>query len=776
MMAVLSWYIAIQVLGFTASVLTGPWFHRLPDSGYGVSKSLGVLMLGLLLWLGTALGLLRNEPGGAVLVLAGLVLTAAVVAPRRCLPGWRVLVASELIFAAVFGGWCLVRSLSPAVTHTEQPMDLMLLTAVSASPTFPPGDSWLAGYPVSYYYFGYWLMSALGFLTGQPPEVSYNIGQACWLALLVLGCFSLGFNMTASTEDGRDRSWTSIAAGVITAVLVTFSANLHLPLRWLAAAATGPGSPLAETGWWWWQGSRVLQDIAPTGQPIEIITEFPFFSYLLGDNHPHLLSMPFIVLVMTCALGLLLQRGTPDADTAAPRAHGRRPLRQAVGVGLAIVIAGALVGLNTWDLPAALSVLILAVSWPVSVDHAARHALGRAAWIALAAVATVLVVYFPYLLTAQSQVKGLLPNLWHPTPIGQFMTMFGTLLPGVVVLAGLAWHEDRLLLGRLARAVSGTVAAAGVWLCGSAVWSVHSDAGRAWMAGVAPGIAQPLGMSLSRWLAGWPVLVLVSVTVGVMASLVRARLARGRRTADALTFGLLLASVGLGLVLVPELAYVHDDFTNRMNTVFKFYYQAWLYLATAGAMGIVIAWRRGGAPRGVAIAALVIVACGLIYPVAALRSVIRDRPAAVPTLDALAFVRRQAPDEWAAIDWVRKNTPHGAVIAQAPGNSYRADHSRLSTATGRPALLGWQGHERQWRGDAFAAMSAGRLGALERIYNPPSPDILRDTLDAWHVDLVQVGPLERRRYVMTAGHEALIARVMVLAFESGAVRLYRRRG
>lgn len=775
MMAVLGWYVVVQVLGFTALILAGPWFHRLPDSGYGVSKSLGILMLGLLLWLGTALGLLRNEPGGALLVLVGLVLTAAVVAPRRRLPGWRVLVASELIFAAAFGGWCMVRSFGPAATHTEQPMDLMLLTAVSTSPSFPPADSWLAGYPISYYYFGYWLMSALGFLTGQRPEVSYSIGQACWFALLVLGCFSLGFNLTASAGAGRDHSRTSIAAGVITAAVVTLSANLHLPLEWLRASAPGPRSPLAGTEWWWWQSSRVLQDIAPTGQPIEIITEFPFFSYLLGDNHPHLLSMPFVVLAMTCALGLLLQRGAPEAGAAAPEAYGRPPLAPAVGVGLAILVAGSLVGLNTWDLPAALCVLVLAVSWPLSGDHAVQRLLGRAAWISIATVLMALAVYFPYLVTAQSQVQGVLPNLWHPTPIGQFMTMFGTLLPGVVVLAALAWYEDRLPLGTVARAVGGTVVSAGVWLSASAAWSLYSDAGRRWMAGAAPGVEHPLGLSLSRWLTGWPVLVLVSAMAGVTASLVFARLARGRRGADALTFGLLLASVGLGLLLVPELVYVHDSFTNRMNTVFKFYYQAWLYLATAGTMGIVIAWRRGGARRVGALAATGIVAWGLVYPVAALRTVVRQRPGEAPTLDALAFLRRQAPDEWATIDWVRQNTPPRAVIAQAPGDSYRAEHSRLSTATGRPTLLGWQGHERQWRGDAYQTMTAGRLEALARIYNPTSPIVLRDTLGDWHVDLVQVGPLERRRYAMTADHEALIARVMVLAFESGAVRLYRRR-
>ncbi|MEZ5289723.1 MAG: DUF2298 domain-containing protein [Vicinamibacterales bacterium] len=178
MRAVLGWYVVVQALGAAAFVLAGPVLQRLPDRGYGVSKSLGVLMAGLLLWLGTALGLLRNDARGAVVVLAMGVTAAAVAATRRRLPGLRVVVASELVFAAAFAGGCLVRSLDPAVAHTEQPMDLMLLGAVSASPAVPPVDPWLAGYPVGYYYLGYWLVSTLGFLTGQPPEIAYNLGLA----------------------------------------------------------------------------------------------------------------------------------------------------------------------------------------------------------------------------------------------------------------------------------------------------------------------------------------------------------------------------------------------------------------------------------------------------------------------------------------------------------------------------------------------------------------------------------------------------------------------
>ena len=777
MTAALGWYAAVQVLGAAAHLLAGPYLRRLPDAGYGVSKTLGVLLLGVGLWLGTALGLLRNDPAGAFLVAGGLVVAAAVAAPCRRLPRRRVIVASEVTFAVAFVGWCLLRSLTPAANHTEQPMDLMLLTAMSANPTLPPVDPWLSGYPIGYYYLGYWLMNAVGFLSRQPPQVSYTLGQACWFALLVLGGFSLGFNLSAASGFGRRRLRPAVAAGVTTALVLALSGNLYLPLSWVSGTPAASGAATASGGWWWWQSSRVLQDVSPAGRPIELITEFPFFSYVLGDDHPHLLSMPFVVLAASLAFAVFLERRAPQAATARFRARGGRGVTaRRGGLVLAMVVTGALVALNTWDLPAALGLLMVAGAWPMGERQVWRGTIRRAIAVGIAAVGVTLVVYFPYLVTAQSQVRGVLPNLWHPTSAGQFLTMFGTLLPGVAVLVWLAWREERPARGDVVPVVVGLLLGAAAWLSVAALWTVYQSDGRAWMASMAPGVEHPLRDALARWAVGWPVATMACLSLGATAALVRARMSRTRHGADGLTFGLVLAVTGLGLVTLPEFVYVRDLFGTRMNTVFKFYYQAWVYLGAAGALGIAIAWRRGGRDRAVAVAALGIAACGLVYPAATLRSVIQAGTAEAPTLDALAFLRRQAPDEWAGIAWVRQHTPPGAVIAQAPGDSYRVDQSLVSTATGRPTLLGWQGHERQWRGDAYAAMAAGRLEGLQRIYRPASADALREALDTWHVSFVWVGRLERRRYAMTADDEALLSRVMDLAFEHGAVRVYRRRG
>jgi uncharacterized membrane protein len=178
----------------------------------------------------------------------------------------------------------------------------------------------------------------------------------------------------------------------------------------------------------------------------------------------------------------------------------------------------------------------------------------------------------------------------------------------------------------------------------------------------------------------------------------------------------------------------------------------------------------------VAAVALLFVAAGLIFPPAAVWSKTGGFTSEAPTLDALAYLRAHAPDELAVIRWVKANTSASALIVQAEGRSYDARDDRISATTGRPTLLGWVGHELQWRGEAFDSMTAGRQQTLHAIYNPPSAAELQRLLERWKVDFVFLGPVERERYSVTGEHEETIAGVMQLAFDSGSARLYRRRG
>ena len=100
----------------------------------------------------------------------------------------------------------------------------------------------------------------------------------------------------------------------------------------------------------------------------------------------------------------------------------------------------------------------------------------------------------------------------------------------------------------------------------------------------------------------------------------------------------------------------------------------------------------------------------------------------------------------------------------------------MSRARRDTTLLGWQGHESQWRGSQYDAMANGRTEALTRIYNAGSDEDLARVLSNWNVGFVYVSGRERGAYAMRPEHEARLERVMELGFTRGSVRVYRRRG
>ena len=120
-----------------------------------------------------------------------------------------------------------------------------------------------------------------------------------------------------------DTQGRGIRYGLLGALFVGFLGNLEglvelayhkslVPLQWLQwldikqLTDNPPSGNLTGGFWWWWHASRVIHDKDLLGNSIEVIDEFPFFSFLLGDMHPHVLALPFAILAVALALNLLL--------------------------------------------------------------------------------------------------------------------------------------------------------------------------------------------------------------------------------------------------------------------------------------------------------------------------------------------------------------------------------------------------------------------------------------------------------------------------------------
>jgi len=243
-------------------------------------------------------------------------------------------------------------------------------------------------------------------------------------------------------------------------------------------------------------------------------------------------------------------------------------------------------------------------------------------------------------------------------------------------------------------------------------------------------------------------------------------------------FALLVAIVGLALTISVEFVYLKDTFDSRMNTVFKFYYQAWVLTGIAAAYGTFYVAQRFKASGGLARAGLVLwgligvvlVGTGLSYTVAATISKANGFRGQ-PTLDGTRYVEQYRKDDYDAIQWLRAHAPDDAVMLEAPGGSY-SEYNWVSAHTGIPTLLGWGGHELQWRGNYNEP--GKREPEIEAIYRETDVAKVSALLDKYGIDYVYVGRLEQEKYRLSQPMIRKFDRIMMRAYENGSVTIFAR--
>lgn len=895
---VVVWWVVLQLVGLAVLPLTLRLFRNLPDRGWAFARPVGLLAVAYLFWLGATLGPLSNSWGsilGALLIVA---LASWLIGWREAvgLPDFlsaqrRRVVVVEVVFTAAFLLWTIVRAYNPDISATEKPMELTFLNGVLRSEQFPPLDPWLSGYAISYYYFGYVITGMLARFTGVPAQFAFNLMLPTLFALTATGAYAIGANLYAGRArlelPGALRR--TIGSGLLALTLVLALANLEPVLEILnARQALSPEArayfaikdmpPGYSSGslfptdppdsWWWFRATRVIGTQAPEGSRAATdytINEFPIFSFILGDVHPHLLSLPFVLVALGFAL-TLLRAPTPLSLDAL-----RRDWLTVLSAG---VLFGGLGFLNAWDLPTfafvvllafgtqalisrgpvapppradALAVLVLAVAAPIAaVSFTALRSPEAMRWVAGALddpssaeillrvgllIGTVgaavpaywlvrrrrwaieasgvligtlvlsLVLYLPFYLSFRSQASGLRP-VPVQTQLRHFLLFWG---PLYLVAASFLVYQLAATWRGGPRDWTRTPA---TWIATALLALASAALGAPVVAATLPLLVAALAL-LSRHLLG---VQAQTADVEDLARPAGAQRARAAVAAGAGTppssprpqppitiaggavplavprehlFAILLAFTGLLLIMGTELVFIQDLFNNRMNTVFKLYYQAWILLALAGAYALPFLFQRlRRHPIGIAWSGVLAVVLGLalLYPIGATLSKTRNF-AGPPTLDGLQFWARSRPDDMDAIEWLSRNAVGAPVVVEATGGSYQQQFGRVSSMTGLPTLLGWAFHEQQWRGtfeepgrrvpdiDAIYGCRRGGQGRCDPL--PGDARQLQALLDKYNMTYVYVGPSEREAYGQI--DLARFNQAMDVAYKNSSVVIYRNR-
>jgi uncharacterized membrane protein len=163
---------------------------------------------------------------------------------------------------------------------------------------------------------------------------------------------------------------------------------------------------------------------------------------------------------------------------------------------------------------------------------------------------------------------------------------------------------------------------------------------------------------------------------------------------------------------------------------------------------------------------------GLVYPV--LGNISRaGNFEPEPTLDGTAYLAATEPGDYDAIAWLNENVEGAPVILETPGTggSSYVYQGRVSALTGLPTLLGWAGHEGQWRGNY--TVQRAREPDIQTIYNTLDVEAARSLLVEYGVTYVYVGPVERRQYEQRGLQK--FAQFMDVAYQNSDVTIYRVR-
>lgn len=824
-------------------------FRFLPDRGFTLMRPLALLGWGYLFWLLTYLGILQNDAGGVLLALLILAVISLAAGKTRLADLWkwikaekRLVLTVEVLFLLAFALWAFIRAANPEVNYTEKPMELAFINSIVRSPGFPPNDPWLSGYAISYYYFGYVMVAMLVHITGTVTSAAFNIAVALWFALVAVAGYGVVYNLLAKTSTSRGEFGSRRAAGwaLLAPLFILLVSNLSglldmlhaLGLFWTQGADgqlhstfwtwlnirdinVPPMKPFGvmpqRGGWLWWMGSRVVQDFNLAGNTIEVIDEFPFFTYLLADLHPHVLGMPFVITAIGVAQNLAYRGQGEQLD-----APGNGKWLRSFDFWPTAILLGGLSFLNTWDFPIYVALFAGVFVWQrARINGWGWLRAGEFIRVGLLLGIAGGVLYLPFYIGFSSQAGGLLPSLAFQTRGVYFLVMFlplllpiglwlvsqikkvepkdvkkGWLISGGVVIilfvlmlavgklfdlaqkAGMIWQQNGGILagkgGQIASAINA------FWLTQLGDPALLNQSGAN---------AQLLIESLMRRISS-PVTWLVLL---VVIALALAALSFGRRNQEsdestqsapdsspgsentATGFVALLILAGAVLTLLPEFFYLKDGFGSRMNTIFKFYFQTWIFWGLAAAYSFAVLWRDHRKIGGLFIKTglVVMTAAALIYPAVMLpaKTGLPGKPLSELTLDGKAYLQKYNPDEWAAFIWLRQ-APIG-VVAETAGIQYNPDTARVSTHSGQPTILGWEGHEWQWRGGTEEIGS--RRGGLEVLYTSDNWEDVRAILLRYKIRYIYIGPVERTSYRV---NEVKFQANLPIVFQNAAVTIY----
>jgi YYY domain-containing protein len=695
---ILIWWLVLEIVGLAALPIASQLARNLKDNGYSISKPLGLLLLTYISWI---ISIFSGYSYFSVLIsLAVIAACSLVICFVKGKPqvDKKYLIQFELLFAAAFVAFAIIRAYSPDIYWTggEKFMDMSFINGLLRTAQFPPQDPWMSGTVMYYYYFGYLIIADLIKLTAVLPSIAFNLATASFFALAFTTALGIGYNLTEKMKYG-----------IITAFLVTIAGNLVGFFQLMDVLINKNNVIDNILSFNYWPSSRVIPDT---------INEFPFFSFLQGDVHAHMISITFQLLILLLLLNIFKSN---EMETI--------PL---LAVGLAV---GFLYPLNTWDYPVYLFLSVVITGYNLLLSKGnARPAASKQYLKTIVAIVAMAVssylFYLPYHISYNlKNTISFVPD--ERTQLVYYLAFYGLFL---------------FLISRFVISKSKITFPRPVYL-----------------------ITAFILLSIISIIFKFELLILlVPLLILSILSFLKEQDKPG-------VFVIILIITGILLSLFCELFYIKDEMgianpaLIRSNTVFKLYLDTWIIWAVPAGYAIFQFRDSFSQKKMWGTFAIILILMVSIYPIFATigkSGMFRGEP----SLNGELYVQKEHPQDYAAFMWFR-NIRGQPVVLQASGETYTWN-TYITAFTGLPTVIGWGGHEINWRSN-YTQINT-RFSDVNIMYTSTNPEEVDSLLRKYNVSYIYFGEVEAKRYGIPNlfdSHPEIFPR----AFEYGDVVVYK---
>ena len=726
------WYILILIISLIAFPITWIIFKRWPEGGYLFSKPLGIVLASIFTWISVSYGIIQYNILSVFIgyILLGLTSLFFI---KKDLSNFKKFIHTnlkniiklEFLFLFIFSVFLLLRIVNPDLWHPykggEKPMDFAYLNAVIKSTIFPPYDPWYSGGYLNYYYYGQFIVSNLIKSTGIPASIAYNLAVPLLAALTFTVSFSLIRGVSYLSNVKTVKSY-SLYAGFLGGFLVTFAGNIDGLYQLVSILRNDVNS------FDFWNSSRLMNDQSGGFE----ITEFPFFTFLFADLHAHLIAIPFALLSISLTFALYTKILKNDAY------YGQFLLALLLGF-----IIGAIRIINTWDFPTQilLSSFIIFFGYSLYSKNSRLERLILSALLIFFVIVCSYVPFIPFHENYELFNNGVIRNRYY-TQITDFINInmfFLFVLISFIVINSKSYLNlfnkkyEKFALER--NKLNIFIVIFFILFLSIALSLLFTD-------------FAIIGLSI----------LFVSI---ILFYFVLSYFNKSYR--DTYFFPITIVLIlGFALSGGVEIFTVKDDI-GRMNTVFKFYLQAWILFSLASSYFLWKIFSKIGFNfrnyhflfKSWAICLLIMIFSVSIYTFYGTidRNQTRFNTNFV-SLDGMEYMKSteyyfqgekiDLMYDYLAIQWINNNIAGSPTIIEGITDQYQWGN-RISIYTGLPSVVGWDWHQRQQRVD-YAYTVTSRRSDVQRFYHSTLPRTALEIIDKYDIKYVVVGQLEEYLY------------------------------